>query len=165
MPARQFSTKHRRRNARSASPKCNGTQLNLLLKAIETERDNLSRAESLLGCLRIAMEYGETTHKGPYYPDVAQIAHEMVRKSISALDPINLPKPPRDKVLEEFSARDCAPPEAVSHEVPVLPRPAFTTFPRLCSLRIHRRNYSGSSAMKASSIDSASANISGCVAR
>src|ERR1700732_4660261 len=53
MPARQFSTKHRRRNARSASPKCNGTQLNLLLKAIETERDNLSRAESLLGCLRI----------------------------------------------------------------------------------------------------------------
>jgi hypothetical protein len=164
MPARQFSTKHRRRNARSTSPKISGSQLDLLLKAIETERDNLSCAESLLGCLKIAMEYGERTHKGPYYPDVAQIAREMVRKSISALDPINLPKPSRDRVLEEFSTRDCAPPEAVLHELPLLPllpRPAFATFPRPRSLRVHHRNYSRSAAMNASSIDSASANISG----
>jgi hypothetical protein len=153
--------KHRRRHARSASPKCRGTDLNLLLKAIETERDNLSRAESLLGCLKIAMEYGESTHKGPYYPDVAQIAHEMVRKSINALDPINLPKPSRDKVLEEFSLRDCVPLVAVLHEVPLLPQPVFTEFPRRCSLRIHHRNYSRSSAMNASNADSACANISG----
>jgi hypothetical protein len=153
--------KHRRRNARSASPECRGTELNLLLKTIETERDNLSRAESLLGCLKIAMEYGESTHKGPYYPDVAQIVHEMVRKSIRALDPINLPKPSRNKVLEEFSLRDCVPPVALLHEVPLLPLPALTEFPRPSSLRIHHRNYSRSSAMNASNADSASANISG----
>jgi hypothetical protein len=153
--------KHRRRNARSASPKCRGTELNLLLKTIEAERDNLSRADSLLGCLKIAMEYGESTHKGPYYPDVARIAHEMVRKSINALDPINLPKPSRDKVLEEFSLRDCVPLAAVLHEVPLLPQPDFAKFPRLYSLRIHHRNYSRSSAMNASNADSACANISG----
>jgi hypothetical protein len=153
--------KHRRRNARSASPKCSGTELNFLLKTIETERANLSRAESLLGCLTIAMEYGESTHKGPYYPDLAQIAHEMLRKSINALDPINLPKPSRDKVLEEFSAGDCVPPEAVLHEAPLLPRSVFTVFPRPSSLRIHHRNYSRCAAMNASNADSAAANISG----
>jgi len=94
------------------------------------------------------MEYGDTTHKGPYYPDVAQIAHKIVKKTIRALDPINLPKPPRGKVLEEFSATDCAPPDATLHEVPLLPRTASIMFPRPCSLRIHRRSYFRSSAMK-----------------
>jgi hypothetical protein len=135
-------------------------QLNLVLKAIEIERDNLSRADSLLRCLKIAMEYGETTHKGPYYPDVAQIAQEMVRKSISALDPINLPKPSRDKVLDDFSAVECAPPETALHEVPLLPRPNPMGIPRRYALRIHRRNYFRSSAMKASSRASASVNNS-----
>jgi hypothetical protein len=161
-PARRFSIKHRRRNpARSALPTISGTQLNRLLNAIETERDNLSRADSLLGCLEIAMEYGETTNKGPYYPDVAKIARAMVRKSIGALDPINLPSPSRDKVREEFSGKECAPPAATLHEVPLLPRPIFTTIPWHSSLRTHRRNYSRSAARKASSRDSASANISG----
>jgi hypothetical protein len=66
-------------------------KIQILLEAIEAERDNLSRAASVLGCLAIAMEHGERGHKGPYYPDVAQIALDMVRKSIGALDPINLP--------------------------------------------------------------------------
>jgi hypothetical protein len=162
MSARRFPIKHRRRNmGRSTLPTLSGKQLNLLFKAIETERDNLSRADSLLGCLIIAMEYGETTHKGPYYPDVAQIAHKMMRKSISALDPINLPNPSRDKVKEEFSAQDCAPPVAGLHEVPLLPRPIFTAFPRQRSQRLHHRNYSRSLARNASSMDSASANTSG----
>jgi hypothetical protein len=137
------------------------SQLSRVLKAIETERDNLLRADSLLECLKIAMEYGEMPHKGPYYPDVAQIAHQMVRNSIRALDPINFPRPPRNKVFEAFSATDCAPPEATLHEVPLLPRPASTVFPRPYSLRIHRRNYFRCSAMNASSMASASANISG----
>jgi hypothetical protein len=159
-PARRFSIKHHRQNpARSAFPTISGAQLNRLLRAIETERDNLSRADSLLGCLEIAMEYGETTHKGPYYPDVAKIAREMVRKSIGALDPINLPSPSRDKVREEFSGKECA--AATLHEVPLLPRPIFTTIPWRRSLRTHRRNYPRCSARKASSWDSASANISG----
>lgn len=162
MSARRFSIKHRRRSTgRSTLPTISGTQLNLLLKAIETERDNLSRAESLLGCLTIAMEYGEMTYKGPYYPDVAQIAREMVRKSISALDPIHLPSPSRDKVKEEYFAKDCAPLVAASYEVPLLPRPIFTTFPRQRLQRLHHRNYSRSSSRNASSMDSASANTSG----
>src|SRR5260370_30316836 len=112
-PARRSSIKHNRKTpARSAFPTISGRQLNRLLKAIETERDNLSRADSLLGCLEIAMEYGETTPKGTYYPDVAQIARKMVRKSISALDPINLPSPSRDIVRQEFSGKQGGPPAA-----------------------------------------------------
>lgn len=162
MPARRFPIKHRRQNTdRSTFPAFSGVQLNLLLKAIETERDNLSRAESLLGCLTIAMEYDEMTCKGPYYPDVAQIAREMVRKSISALDPINLPNPSRGRVKEEYSAKDCAPLAAGLYEVPLLPRPIFAAFPRQGSQRLHPRNYSRSSARNDSNMASASANISG----
>jgi hypothetical protein len=162
MSARQFSNKRRRRNMdRSTFPTISGKQLNLLFKAIETERDNLSRADSLLGCLIIAMEYGETMHKGPYYPDVAQIAHQMVRKSISALDPINLPNPSRDKVKEEFSGQDCGQVETGLQEVPLLPRSIFIAFPRQRPPRLHHRNYSRSSSRSACSMDSASANTSG----
>lgn len=158
-PTRRFPSKRRRGITRN-SPTISGAQLKLLLKAIETERDNLSRADSLLGCLEIAMEYGETTHKGPYYPDVAQIARKMVRKSIGALDPINLPSPSRNKVREEFSAKECVPPAVTLHEVSLLPRPVFT-IQRPCSLRIHYRNYSRSSVRNALSRVSASANIPG----
>jgi hypothetical protein len=45
-----------------------------LHEAIETERENLSTAESVLGCLAIAMEYETDSINGPYYPDVAQLA-------------------------------------------------------------------------------------------
>lgn len=162
MPARRFPIKHRRQNTdRATLPAFSEVQLNRLLRAIETERDNLSRAESLLGCLAIAMEYGEMTYKGPYYPDVAQIAREMVRKSISALDPINLPNPSRDKVKEEYCAKDCAPPVAELDEVLLLPQPIFAAFPRQRLQRLHHRSYSRSSARNASSMDSASAIISG----
>ena len=71
-----------------------------LHEAIEVEREILSKAESVLGCLAIAMEY-ETNGPGkPYYPDVARIARDMVRGSINALDPLAL-KRLRDKVEEE----------------------------------------------------------------
>jgi hypothetical protein len=58
--------------------------------AIETERDNLSKAESVLGCLAIAMEYETNSVNGPYYPHVAQLAREMVRQSINGLDSLAL---------------------------------------------------------------------------
>jgi hypothetical protein len=61
-----------------------------LHEAIEAERGNLSKAESVLGCLAIAMEYETDTVKGPYYPDVAQLARELVRQSINSLDSIVL---------------------------------------------------------------------------
>jgi hypothetical protein len=61
-----------------------------LYDAIETERGNLSTAESVLGCLAIAMEYETDSIKGPHYPDVAQLARELVRKSINGLDSLAL---------------------------------------------------------------------------
>jgi hypothetical protein len=161
-PARRFSIKRRSRNiGRSTFSAISGAQLKLLLETIETQRDNLSRADSLLGCLEIAMEYGEITHKGPYYPDVAQIARKMVRKSIGALDPINLPSLSRGKVREVFSGKECVPQALTLHEVPLSPRAVFPAIPWRCSLRTHYRNYSRSSARNALSLDSACANISG----
>jgi hypothetical protein len=61
-----------------------------LHEAIETERDNLSTAESVLGCLAISMEYEADSVNGPYYPDVAQLARDLVRKSINGLDSVTL---------------------------------------------------------------------------
>src|ERR1700687_4361683 len=61
-----------------------------LHEAIEVERDNLSTAESVLGCLAISMEYEADSVNGPYYPDVAQLARELVRKSINGLDSLTL---------------------------------------------------------------------------
>ena len=162
MPARRIQINPQRRNLRCTAAERSGAQLSRVLKAVEIERGNLSRAVSLLGCLNIAMEYGEMNHKGPYYPDVVELASEMVRKSISALDPINLPTPPRDKVREEFGESPGALPAAAAFfEVRLLPRPASSNLPRPFSLRLHRRHYSRAAARNASSADSASANISG----
>jgi len=61
-----------------------------LHEAIEIERGNLSKAESVLGCLAIAMEYEADSVSGPYYPDVAQLARELVRQSINGLDSLTL---------------------------------------------------------------------------
>jgi hypothetical protein len=73
-----------------------------LHEAIEAERGNLAKAESLLGCLTIAMEYGDTeSPHGPYYPDVAQVARDLVRQSISGLDSVTLQRRlARDRVKE-----------------------------------------------------------------
>ena len=72
-----------------------------LHEAIENERSNLSRAESVLGCLAIAMENDTDTANKPYYPDVAQLARELVRKSINGLDSLVLQQHlMRDKIKE-----------------------------------------------------------------
>jgi hypothetical protein len=72
-----------------------------LHQAIEDERDNLAKAESVLGCLVVSMEYETDPVDGPYYPDVARIAREMVRQSISRLDPLALQKRLlRDRIKE-----------------------------------------------------------------
>jgi len=63
-----------------------------LHEAIENERSNLSRAESVLGCLAISMESEPDPLNGPYYPDVAQLARELVRQSINGLDSLTLQK-------------------------------------------------------------------------
>ncbi len=61
-----------------------------LHEAIENERSTLSKAESVLGCLAIAMENETDTLNRPYYPDVAQLARELVRQSINGLDSLAL---------------------------------------------------------------------------
>jgi len=72
-----------------------------LHEAIEDERSNLSRAESVLGCLAIAMENQADVVNGPYYPDVAQLARELVRRSINGLDSLALQRHLlKDKVKE-----------------------------------------------------------------
>jgi hypothetical protein len=61
-----------------------------LHEAIEVERGNLSKAESLLGCLVTSMEYEVDSVDRPYYPDVAQLARELVKQSINGLDALVL---------------------------------------------------------------------------
>lgn len=61
-----------------------------LHEAIETERDNLSKAESLLACMVVSMEYQNDSFSAPYYPTVAQLARELVARSIDGLDPFVL---------------------------------------------------------------------------
>src|ERR1700727_2672232 len=50
-------------------------------EAIEAERGNLAKAESVLGCLAISMEAATDLTTGPYYPDVAEVARDLIRKS------------------------------------------------------------------------------------
>jgi len=59
-----------------------------LHEAIQAERDNLCKAESLLACMVVALEYQDNPLDGPYYfPSVAQLARELVARSIDGLDP------------------------------------------------------------------------------
>jgi hypothetical protein len=73
--------------------------------AIEIERDNLSKAESLLGCLAISMQHETDSVTGPYYPDVAQLARDLVRQSINGLDSLALQKYLLRNKIKEDSRR------------------------------------------------------------
>jgi hypothetical protein len=74
-----------------------------LHEAIEIERSNLSKAESVLGCLAISMEYDTESANKPYYPEVAQLARELVRQSINGLDSLVLQQRLlRNKIRESY---------------------------------------------------------------
>jgi hypothetical protein len=73
-----------------------------LHEAIEMERDNLSKAEALLACMIVSMEYANDPVSGPYYPAVAQIARELVERTINGLDPFELRQRLRNKIEEAF---------------------------------------------------------------
>lgn len=88
--ASRVQRKSRRAKARSAEYAYGVPVPKGLHEAIETERGNLSKAESVLGCLAIAMEYETDSVDGPHYPDVVQIAQGLVRKSINGLDSLVL---------------------------------------------------------------------------
>ena len=103
-----------RRNARRAKAQSMGQVYGVpvpkgLHEAIETERGNLSKAESVLGCMAIAMEYETDSVNGPHYPDVAQIAQDLVRKSINGLDSLVLQQRLlRNKIKESFNPSSLA---------------------------------------------------------
>jgi hypothetical protein len=61
-----------------------------LHEAIAAERDNLSKVEALLSCMVVSLEYQNDPLEGPYHPAVAQLARELVARSIDGLDPFVL---------------------------------------------------------------------------
>ncbi|GEM_PF-6794177 len=76
-----------------------------LREAIQAERDNLCKAESLLACMAVSLEYQDDPFNGPYFPPVAQLARELVARSIDGLDPgVLRERLLRNKVKEEFCA-------------------------------------------------------------
>lgn len=79
--------------------------VDILQESIDAERDNLSLAESLLGCLAISMEHGAAEHEDestpPYYPDIARMARRLVRRSINALDPLAVQQFLRQRKIKE----------------------------------------------------------------
>jgi hypothetical protein len=74
-----------------------------LQEAIAAERDNLSKVESLLACMVVSLEYQNDPLEAPYYPAVAQLARELVARSIDGLDPFVLrQRILRNKIEEVF---------------------------------------------------------------
>jgi len=62
-----------------------------LVAAIENERRNLEKAESTLGCLVVALEYGyDGEGNDPDYADVARTVRTMLAASIERLDATRL---------------------------------------------------------------------------
>ena len=146
----------------------------VLQEIIEAERGNLAKADSILACLILAMEYsGEAPHReagslAPYYPDVAQIARDLVRGVIHRLDSLYLQQRlERDKIAEPdgLAAMPCCPARLTVVEIrPREPEPEPESrrerpLGRLPGLRLHRRLYRGETS--STGARAASANISG----
>lgn len=115
-----------------------------LLEAIEAERDRLSQADSVLGCLIVAMEHPEEADS-PYYPDVARHARALVKQSLQGLDSVALKQGVLGVQVKEDGR--VLKPEVLSAAAPLEPQPPAILvgiverpFPPL--LRIHRRDYS-----------------------
>ena len=86
---------------RCKSARARGTDLPEALRgAIERERGNLSKAESVLECLAISMEQDADSADRPYYPDVAHLARDLIRQSIGRLDCVVLRRLLRNRVEE-----------------------------------------------------------------
>ena len=95
--------RHRVNKARAAEHVYGVPVPEALHEAIEAERGNLAKADSLLGCLVISMEYEADGADRPYYPDVAQLARDLVKQSINRLDSLVLQRlVMRNKVKESL---------------------------------------------------------------
>jgi hypothetical protein len=66
---------------------------------LESERDTLVKAQSLLACIAHSMEHAEHPVLGPYYPDVVQLASDLIKQRTKNLDELlldgRLPQFPR----------------------------------------------------------------------
>jgi hypothetical protein len=57
-----------------------------LQEMIQAELRNLGRAESVLRCLALSMDYEPLNPESPYYPDVVEVAGDLVKRSLVDLD-------------------------------------------------------------------------------
>lgn len=66
---------------------------------LESERDSLEIAQSLLECIAHSMDQAEHPLLGPYYPDVARLASNLIKQRTKNLDELlldgRLPQSPR----------------------------------------------------------------------
>jgi hypothetical protein len=53
---------------------------------LRAELFNLGKAEAVLRCLALSMDYEPLDHQSPYYPDVVEVAGDLVKRSIADLD-------------------------------------------------------------------------------
>jgi len=73
--------------------RCRFTMPNRLERAIDMERKQLSKAQSILGCLAVALEAPATRGShGLDFGQVAEVARDLVNSSIERLDSVNLSK-------------------------------------------------------------------------
>jgi len=105
MATQQRSSKNRQSQKIRSSQHAYGVPVpKRLQEAIEAERDNLCKVESLLGCMVVSLEYRDDPLDGPYFPAVAQLARELVAQSIDGLDPgVLRERLLRNKIEEVFS--------------------------------------------------------------
>jgi hypothetical protein len=57
---------------------------------LESERDSLVRAQSLLECIAHSMDHADHPVFGPYYPDVARLAANLIKQRTKNLDELLL---------------------------------------------------------------------------
>jgi hypothetical protein len=57
-----------------------------LQEMIRVQLSNLGKAESVLRCLALSMDCQPLEHGSPYYPDVAEVVGDLVKRSLVDLD-------------------------------------------------------------------------------
>jgi hypothetical protein len=66
---------------------------------LESERDSLVKVQSLLECIAHSMDHADHPVLGPYYPDVARLASDLIKQRTRNLDELlldgRLPQLPR----------------------------------------------------------------------
>ena len=80
-----------------------------LYEAIEAQRGNLAKADSLLGCLAVSLEYGPDPMTGPYHSDVAELARDLVRKVFNGLDSLTLQSLLERNEVEDETSQPASP--------------------------------------------------------